>query len=81
MNLGGRYSHTNTATAQSCCAATSSLVPNQELTEDAFTYQAGVTYALTPLLNAYANYGTTFEPQSGFVAAGVAIAPEEGKCL
>jgi TonB-dependent siderophore receptor len=79
VNLGGRYSHTNTATAQSCCAATSSLVPNQELTEDAFTYQAGVTYALTPLLNAYANYGTTFEPQSGFVAAGVAIAPEEGK--
>lgn len=46
------------------------------------TRQAGLTYALTPRLNAYASYGETFEPRGGLLfngGAGKLAGPEEGR--
>jgi len=48
------------------------------LKKDKFTGQAGVTYAITPRLNAYASYGQSYEPQINRVAPDRFAGPEEG---
>lgn len=81
VSLGTRYSHDVADTKVGCCdqGVTLESLPAERLEEDEVTFQAGVTYALTDNLNAYASYGETFEPQGGFVAEGVPIDPEEGR--
>jgi TonB-dependent siderophore receptor len=78
VSLGTRYSYDRLEAREHCCEQGASLDPEQLLEEKAFTYQAGATYSLTPDLNVYASYGTTFEPQSGLLEDGTYIDPEEG---
>ena len=78
VSLGVRYSHDVLRSRWSCCTPADDFARDDPLKENAFTYQTGVTYALTPRLNVYATHGTTFEPQSGFVAAGSPVDPQEG---
>ncbi|MBL8268893.1 TonB-dependent siderophore receptor, partial [Steroidobacter sp.] len=81
LALGTRYSHDVNANQIGCCGFASPLGAESELREDAFTYQAGLTFAITPAVNLYASYGTTFEPQSGTLPSGAAVDPEIGKAV
>jgi iron complex outermembrane receptor protein len=50
VSLGTRYSHDVQSSRSACCGPGGTLTPDGELEEDAFTHQAGVTFALTPNL-------------------------------
>jgi outer membrane receptor for ferric coprogen and ferric-rhodotorulic acid len=80
--LGGRYSRDDNAdsTRGGDVTVLGSDTPYDlvDLETSVFTFQSGVTYALTPALNLYASYGETYEPQTVLVAANRFIAPEEG---
>lgn len=78
LSLGTRYSYSRLLSRSHCCEHGLSFDPPEYLKEEALTYQAGLTYALTPDLNVYASYGTTFEPQQGTLENGDRVDPEEG---
>lgn len=77
--LGTRYSRDVQSSRTACCDPDGVLGPTDELKEEEWTYQTGVTYELTPSLNMYASYGTTFTPQSGLGLSGRPLAPEKGE--
>lgn len=94
--LGGRFSHEREAYSHKQLSIGDDGVTDlasfqaQPFDRDAattnkFTVQLGTTYAITKELNAYASYGTTFQPQVGTYEydptnpLGKQIAPEQGK--
>lgn len=80
--LGARYSNAELATIDMCCSAVeydAPYDPYQRIDTDAWTYQAGLTYAFTPQINAYFNYGDTFVPRTDIGEDGNFLGPERGK--
>lgn len=82
--LGTRYSNAKLATVDMCCSMEEydydgPFGPYQRIETDAWTYQAGLTYAFTPQINGYINYGDTFVPRSDVGEDGNFLGPERGK--
>lgn len=89
ITLGARYAEFEDFRVGTCCdldAYDAGYGPKDYFRNYATTYQAGVTYAVTERLNAYASYGTTFTPRNEFAydpsdpsGDGTKIGPEEGE--
>ena len=71
INLGARYSRDTEGESRVCCseplpsldeAGSAPVRPHQ----DAWTYQAGLNYAITRGIHAYASWGTTFEAANSY---------------
>jgi outer membrane receptor for ferric coprogen and ferric-rhodotorulic acid len=80
--LGTRYSKAELATVEGCCSIAEynePFGPYQRIETDAWTYQAGVTYAFTPRVNVYVNYGDTIVPRTDVGEDGNFLGPERGK--
>ncbi|MBL8271920.1 MAG: TonB-dependent receptor [Steroidobacter sp.] len=80
--LGARYSKAELATSEACCSIEeyrAPLGPYQRIEADAWTYQAGMTYAFTRRVNGYINYGDTFVPRTDVGEDGNFLGPERGK--
>ena len=78
INLGTRRSRDTEDLTRVCCgeplAPLDQAVPAQARPDQsAWTYQAGLNYAITPGVHAYASWGTTFEAANAF-----AYNPAEG---
>jgi outer membrane receptor for ferric coprogen and ferric-rhodotorulic acid len=91
VNLGIRYSRDTEAEARACCSepltSLDSTAPTAvRPTQSAWTYQAGLNYAITPGIHAYASWGTTFEaandyaysPAEGNAGQGTFLGPQKG---
>lgn len=80
--LGTRYSKAELAKAEGCCSVVEfdePFGPYQRIDTAEWTYQAGLTYALTPQINGYINYGDTIVPRSDVGADGNFLGPESGE--
>jgi iron complex outermembrane receptor protein len=87
--LGGRYSDVAQGSTMLCCDASVLTAAHRgyetEWGTHATTFQAGVTFALTDDVNAYASAGDTFTPRLRFTydpaqpeGPGRRVGPEEG---
>jgi outer membrane receptor for ferric coprogen and ferric-rhodotorulic acid len=91
INLGARYSRDTEGESRACCseplpsldeAGSAPVRPHQH----AWTYQAGLNYAITRGIHAYASWGTTFEaansygynPAEGNRGPGNFLGPQKG---
>jgi outer membrane receptor for ferric coprogen and ferric-rhodotorulic acid len=80
--IGGRYSRDDnsdhTRSGDATLPGSDTPYDRVDLQTSVWTFQGGVTYALTPNLNLYASYGESFEPQTLLSDVNRFIAPEEG---
>ncbi len=92
INLGARYSHDTEGQQRVCCdepLASLDAVPRKPVrpVQSAGTYQAGVNYAITRGIHAYASWGTTFEASNSFAynpaegngGVGTFLGPQKGE--
>jgi iron complex outermembrane receptor protein len=90
--LGGRYSNVEYSEARRCCDITSldplpaGYTADEVWDNEDWTFQGGMTFALTPDVNLYASYGQTFLPRNEFLqdpadpdGLGIPVGPEEGE--
>lgn len=80
--LGTRFSRADISTATVCCDLESydaPLPPFNEVKTEAWTYQAGLAYAVTDRINLYANYGDSFIPSDAIGVDGNFLGPEKGE--
>ena len=78
--LGTRYSHVEIGSlyTQDVAPLPHTIGSENRYTNTAWTFQGGITYALTPSTNVYGNYGETFTPRGDLLADGSTAGPEEG---
>jgi TonB-dependent siderophore receptor len=89
--IGTRYSRVEIGSVEHCCEI-ESLDPlphgfgaDDTFTNSKWTVQVGSTFAITPRVNLYANYGQTFLPRDEFAFNpddpdnGTSVGPEEGE--
>jgi TonB-dependent siderophore receptor len=80
--LGVRYSKAELATVEHCCSTVEydePFGPYERIDTDGWTYQAGLTYAITTKINGYLNYGDTIVPRTDVGEDGNFLGPERGK--
>jgi len=91
INLGVRYSHDTEGEARVCCSEPLPSLDDAPVgpvrpTQSAWTYQAGLNYAITNGIHAYVSWGTTFEasnsygynPAEGNAGQGTFLGPQKG---